>query len=146
MPTRTGGSWSIPGQGPYAGGVAARSNQYAAGSAALIMCVVMLAGCFDVGGPLPVVLRNDTGAPVTVIYRVDGAPDQVLAPSIRVGADFAVNIVDFGKLDDVCEIGVQIALDAGGREMARRDGAHSGALCRTWDIGAPTPTPPPSAP
>jgi hypothetical protein len=90
---------------------------------------------------LPVTFHNDFGVPITVIYRVDSVADRVLAPTIRVGAEFAVNIVDFGKLEDVCDIGVQVAIDSDGREIARRDGGHSGAMCRTWDIGATPPLP-----
>lgn len=97
-----------------------------------IALLVLPAGCSQ---PVPrsYALTNGTQSTVTIVHQDSEGHESVLAEKMPPGIGFSIYVQN----TDVCYHGVDIARDADGRELARRE--HGGCLAWFVSDGSPTP-------
>ncbi|HET9084417.1 MAG TPA: hypothetical protein VFN41_08405 [Candidatus Limnocylindrales bacterium] len=98
---------------------------------ALLAAVVAVAGCCcDLDGlPFSIALENRTDEAISVIWHRDSGEQVFVARDVRAGLSAYMNINAYGGQEEVCGDGELVAVDAAGREVARRP-----MLCTHWVI------------
>ncbi len=100
----------------------------------VLVAIGGLTGCEDYGTP-GMTIRNETSAPIDIIYRRPMGPTNVEAEDVvaQVGADQGLTVIGLHQTEGPCLRGTLIAVQDG-REIATLSQACEGA---EWVIGPP---------